>query len=123
MGSTNPQSGLGLLVELPDGYSCHAVNAITAGYGCKVARLSWLAAANRAPFLKERRIRNPRCVRAANRRLASCWHRGHGERHGNSMVAKRIQLGAMQMLAATNPHSIGTLFNFRAHLSQIFRSE
>src|SRR6266853_3851287 len=70
-------------------------------------------------LLKERRIRHSRRIRPLNRRLTFRAQRDHRERHRNSVVAERIELSAMQMLATRNPHSIGPLFDFRTHFSQI----
>src|SRR5712692_8866127 len=70
-------------------------------------------------FLEKRRIRHSRRVGTVNRRLAFRAQRGHRECHRNSVIAERIQFSAMQMLAARNPHSIGPLFDFRAHFVEV----
>src|SRR5258708_451935 len=84
-----------------------------------VANDQRLSTSNFLQFLKKRRIRHSRSIRTVNRRLALCAQCSHGERHGNAVIAERIQFGAMQTLAPRNPQAIGSLFHFRAHFSQI----
>jgi hypothetical protein len=70
-------------------------------------------------FLKKRRVRHSRRIRTVNRRFTFGSQRGHGKGHGDTMISKRIQLRAVQMLAAWNAHAVGALFDFRPHLTQI----
>src|SRR5208337_969345 len=78
-----------------------------------------LSISDRFQFSKERRIRYTCRVGPENRRLTFRAQRGHGERHSDAVIAERIEFRAVHMLAARNPHSIGPLFDFRPHFSQI----
>src|SRR6202521_5631352 len=80
-----------------------------------------LSTSDFSQFLEERRIRYSRRIRPANRRLTFRAQCGHRKRHRNAVITERIEGSAMQMLAPRNPHSIGPLFDFRAHFPQIGR--
>src|ERR1700733_10704217 len=71
--------------------------------------------------LEELRKRDRRSLRSLNHRLAVRTQRRHRERHGDAVIAKRIQLSGAELLPPFNDQAIPRLFQPHPHATQVLR--
>jgi len=71
--------------------------------------------------IEKSRIRDDRSIRASDFRFAFRSERGDRKRHGDAMIAERINFPAVELLAAGDPQAIVPLFNLGAQGAQVGR--